>query len=140
MLKIPKDLLDTLLELRADQLRTWHEDEFFTNNNVVVLSPWVYAQVYLGLDGRVFMLDQANPTAGVRETTDPRILAGGLRICANRYRGDLDELFTLMPSLPEPEAKCPQCDGQGTLMAEWAGAPMRVVCPGCGGLGWQRPL
>ena len=55
MLTIPKDLLDTLHELRAKQLQSPFSNEFVSNHPAVILTLGLGDEFYLTFDGRVMM-------------------------------------------------------------------------------------
>jgi hypothetical protein len=142
MLKIPKDLLDTLLELRATQSLHPNNPEFFINNPVVILTLGMGPELYLGLDGRVFILEWMNEAAGIHETTDSRDAAAGLVIAARRF--NLPDLERLIPPRPADAIDCDAC--QQTRWLSIPGftdtqtqQPVEIVCSQCGGLAWHRP-
>src|SRR5437762_3056083 len=98
MLTLPKDALDTLHALRATQLAEWNPPDFAVNNPVVILTLGLGSEIYLGLDGRAFILEWMNEAAGIQETTDWQYVAAGLVIAARRY--GLTELLQLLPAGP----------------------------------------
>jgi hypothetical protein len=132
---IPKDILDTLHELRASQLKHPYPPVEILEEPAVVLTLGMGDELYLTFDGRVLRRPFLDEDAPVHETTDPRHLAAGLVIAA--HRNDLPELLSLMPPRPSDAVTCEVCKGVG-----WVGLPHPVdawfVCQ-CSGLGWKQP-
>jgi hypothetical protein len=112
MLTIPKDVLDTLHALRAQQLAqaSPYGEEFVGDNPVVILTLGLGDELYLGLDGGVFIREFPND-GDVHETTDPRHAASGLVIAARRY--GLPELLSIRPPRPAAASVCANCGGRG---------------------------
>jgi hypothetical protein len=131
MLKIPKDLLDTLHDLRAKQLQWPYPPDFAQNNPVVILTLGLGPELYLGFDGRVFKRDFMDEDGPVYETKDLRDIAVGLVICSRD--DNVPELVDLLPACPPDGVVCSAC--QGTRRIGLATGPW-IVCGQCSGMGW----
>src|SRR4051794_29182404 len=131
MLKIPKDVLDTLHVMRQWNLAESSDNAFVVENPVVILTLGLGDEIYLGLDGRVFVLPFMDQVAGVQtiqETNDPRTAAAGLLIAARRR--DLPELLALLPPRPAGAIDCEPC--QRRRWIEVPGFPHQFICSECG--------
>jgi hypothetical protein len=79
--------------------------QFVLNNPAVMLYAGLGPEIYLRLDGRVFIReDWIDEDAGIQETTDLHEAAAGLVIAARHYA--LPELLTLLPSRPHDANDC----------------------------------
>src|SRR4051812_11346637 len=117
MLKLTKEVRDTLHWLRDEQTTPFGPPGYpFVVETPLVMLARLFGlgsegvDVFLNLEGRVFVCDWAAAAPDIHETPEARILAAGLRICARD--NDLPELLSLIPQLQEPEP-CPQCGGIG---------------------------
>jgi hypothetical protein len=131
---IPDDLVPQLRRLRARQ-RKW--SEVIDAEDVVHLYYGLGPAMFLAFDGRVLVDDSFNET-GCYEVSDPKEAWVALAVGANVW--SFPELLRLLPERPSGALDCPDCRGVGWLFFPTSdGRQCKVVCRGCGALGWLGP-